>query len=105
MTNDPSVMVPYGGEGARRFLCLEAHEVVPLLFASASSEAQRVAVAVELGLGEAGGELVPLADYFQLTRAHAAILLEESLGLAQPPLVSGATDFVKHIPFDPDFPG
>lgn len=56
----------------------------------------RQAVRLELGLqgGAAAGGLVELATYFRLAREHAAVSLEESLGLAPRPLVSGTTDFV-----------
>ena len=93
MSQDPGVIAQVGGAAPRRVLCVEARELAPLLLASASNEARRVAGG-EIDLAQPNGEFVPLADYFQLTRAHAALLLEESLGLARRPLVSGTADFV-----------
>jgi AraC-like DNA-binding protein len=85
----------HDGALAPERLWIEAAQIAPLLLADARGEDERRAVCRELGLNGADGDgLVPLLDYFRLTRAHAVASREESLGLAPRPLVSGTTDFV-----------
>lgn len=80
-------------------LWLSARDIAPLLsVATQRDAATHQAILEELDLNpdavDRGDARIALADYFRLTRAHAAASFEESLGLAPRPLVSGTTDFV-----------
>jgi AraC-like DNA-binding protein len=79
---------------APRRLLVKAREFNPLIHPEARLGEEGQVYGDSAGSEDETNGLVPLTEYFRLTREHAALSREESLGLAPRPLVNGTTDFV-----------